>query len=98
MKKNFNSPEDFYKEAMEDISKIISSKLRTLGVEVGEIQGLIEQNLLCKYTSDIVDGIVLERYDYKDIMLAEFEWTQSGIKQRDINRDEREIRLGQVGI
>jgi len=92
MKKTFNTPEDFYKNAMIGINHVIGQKLRTLGVEVSEIPGLVEQNLLCRYSSDIVDGIVLERYDYKDIMLAEFEWTQDGIKQRDINRDERDIR------
>jgi len=94
MNKTFNSPEDFYKNAMIGINQVIGSKLRTLGVELEEIPELVEQNLLCRYTSDIVDGIVLERYDYKDIMLAEFEWTQSGIKQRDINKDERTFDRG----
>ena len=92
MQKTFNSPEDFYKNAMVSITQTIGNKLRTLGVEASNIPYLINEGLLVRYTSDNVDGIILERYDYKDIMLAEFEWNNNGIKQRDINKDERDIR------
>ena len=98
MQKTFNSPEDFYKNAMVSITQTIGNKLRTLGVEAMEIPYLINEGLLVRYTSDNVDGTILERYDYKDIMLAEFEWTSNGIKQRDINKDERDIRENQYGI
>lgn len=92
MQKTFNSPEDFYKNAMVCINQVIGNKLKTLGLEASEIPFLVNDERLIRWSSDIVDGIVLERYDYQGIMLAEFEWTSNGIKQRDINKDERDIR------
>lgn len=91
MKKDFNTPDDFYKNAMEQVYQVIGNKLKVLGVDSTELPYLVNEGLLVRYTSDEVDGIVLERYDYIGIMLAEFEWTSKGIKQRDIHKDERDF-------
>ena len=91
MKKNFNTPEDFYKNAMTNITQVIGNKLKTLGVEAFEIPFLVECGELNRYTSEPVDEIVLEMYEYRGIKIAEFEWTGNGVKQRDINPDERDF-------
>lgn len=91
MKKTFNTPEDFYKNAMISIQQVLGSKLRTLGVTIDEIPELVANEELNRYTSDIVDGIILEMYEYRGIKLLEVEWTGNSVKQRDINKDEREF-------
>lgn len=91
MKKEYNTPDDFYREAMQGILKRVGEKLQLLGVDARTLPELIELGDLSRYTSDAVDGIVLERYDYKGIMLEEFEWTSNGIKQRDIQKDETDF-------
>lgn len=91
MKKDFDTPEEFYAEAMAGILKIVGDKLQTLGVDSRTLPDLVETGDLGRYTSEEVDGTVLERYDYNGIMLAEFDWTSHGIKQRDIHKDEREF-------
>lgn len=89
MKKTFNSPEEFYKVAMEDIQATLGQKLRILGVVAEDIKDLVDEGHLLRYTSDEVDGIILEMYEYKGIRLMEVEWTSNSVKQRDINPDER---------
>lgn len=92
MTRTFDNVDTFYKDAMINITQQLGSKLRALGVSVNEIPQLIETKQLARYTSDIVDGIILEAYEYKGIRLIEVEWSKEGIKQRDINKDERDIR------
>lgn len=92
MKKSYNSPEDFYEDAMISINHTLGSKLRTLGVTVEEIGELVNKQLLNRYTSEMIDGTVLEMYEYNGIRLLEVEWTKQGVKIRDINKDERDIR------
>lgn len=92
MKKPFNTPEEFYKHAMVGVNQVVGSKLRILGVELEEIPALVEAGLLNKYNSEEHEGTIKEYYEYRGIKLAEFEWRIDGIKQRDINKDERDIR------
>ena len=98
MNKEFNTADEFYDKAMAGITQAIGSKLRVLGVNPTDIPYLISEGRLNRYTSDEVDGVILEMYEYDVIRLAEFEWSTNGIKQRDINKDERDIREHQQGI
>ena len=91
MKRSFDSPEEFYKNAMISINQVVDAKLKLLGVETTEMGDLIESGDLARYNSDPVDGIILEMYEYKGIRLVEIEWTSNGVKQRDINPDERDF-------
>lgn len=91
MKKKFNTPEEFYENAMEGIQKVLGQKLRILGVNADEIPELVANKELNRYTSEIVDDIILEMYEYKGIRLLEVEWTGNGIRQRDISKDERDF-------
>jgi hypothetical protein len=95
--RTYDNINDFYSNAMIAINRQLGSKLRTLGVSIEELPELLETNQLARYQSNIVDGIILEMYEYKGIRLIEVEWSGAGIKQRDINKDEREIRINQMG-
>jgi hypothetical protein len=92
MKRTFDNVDTFYKDAMINITQQLGSKLRALGIGLDELPELINNGDLVRLTSDQVDGIILEVYEYKGIRLIEVEWSNEGIKQRDINQDEKEIR------
>ena len=92
MQRTFDNVDTFYKDAMINITGQLGNKLRALGVSVKEIPTLVNNGDLVRYTSNLVDGIILEAYEYKGIRLIEVEWSKEGIKQRDINKDERDIR------
>jgi hypothetical protein len=88
MKRTFDNVDTFYKDAMINITQQLGSKLRALGIGLDELPELINNGDLVRLTSDQVDGIILEVYEYKGIRLIEVEWSNEGIKQRDINQDE----------
>lgn len=92
MQRTFDNVDTFYKDAMINITQQLGSKLRALGVTLDELPELINSGDVVRLTSDLVDGIILEAYEYKGIRLIEVEWSKEGIKQRDLNRDERDIR------
>lgn len=89
--RTYNNINTFYADAMIAINRQLGSKLRMLGVTIDEIPALLESNQLARYQSEIVDGIILEMYEYNGIRLIEVEWSKEGIKQRDINKDERDM-------
>lgn len=89
MQRTFDNVDTFYKDAMINITQQLGSKLRALGVTLDELPELINSGDVIRLTSDLVDGIILEAYEYKGIRLIEVEWSKEGIKQRDINKDER---------
>lgn len=92
MQRTFDNVDTFYKDAMINITQQLGNKLRALGVTLDELPELINNGDVVRLTSDLVDGIILEAYEYKGIRLIEVEWSKEGIKQRDINKDERDIR------
>lgn len=91
MRKTFNTPEEFYKNAMLQIQEVIGNKLKMLGIEAFEIPFLIDMQDLNRHTEDEVDGVIVETYEYRGIKLIEVEWTGNGIKQKDIHKDERDF-------
>lgn len=91
MQRTFDNVDTFYKDAMINITQQLGNKLRALGVTLDELPELINNGDVKRYTSELVDGIILEAYEYKGIRLIEVEWSKEGIKQRDINKDEREL-------
>ena len=91
MHQTFNTPEDFYRNAMEGIHKILHTKLEMLGVSPEELPYLVEEGILERVAAETDDDKVLEVYSYKGIKLIEVIWTTNGIKQVDIHKDEREF-------
>lgn len=92
MKRTFDNIDTFYKDAMINITQQLGSKLRMFGYTSEDIPELVNSTRLQRWSSDLVDGIILEHYELDGITLIEVEWSKEGIKQRDINKDERDIR------